>query len=159
MPANPVLFQTLFNHYLNIPHCRWLKIYGDSSSDEPVISVDWRDELLESPKTGNIHGGVITTLVDMASACTLAALFQQFETTATLDMRIDYLMQPVPDQPIHVRAHCYRQEGSIAFIRSHCFQNDETWPFALGMSTFIHNPLTQAEQQALQAYLQQEQAK
>lgn len=159
MPAHQGLFKTLFNHYLNLPHCRWLKIYGDCSSNESVISIDWRDELLENPDSGNIHGGVITTLVDMASACSLAALFQQFETTATLDMRIDYLKQPTAKQSIHVRAHCYRQEGEIAFIRSHCFQEDENQPFALGMATFIHTPLSETEQQVLQAYLQQEQAK
>ncbi|KDN13006.1 hypothetical protein BGI40_08490 [Snodgrassella communis] len=159
MPAQPELFKALFNHYLNLPHCRWLKIYGDCSTNEPVISINWRDELIENTDSGNIHGGVITTLVDMASACSLAALFQQFETTATLDMRIDYLKQPTAHQSIHVRAHCYKHEGQIAFIRSHCFQEDENQPFALGMATFIHTPLSETEKQALQKYLQQEQAK
>lgn len=159
MPANPTLFKAIFDSFLDIPHCRWLKIYGECTSDEPVISVDWRDELLENKKSGNIHGGVITTLVDMASACTLASQFEQLESIATLDMRIDYLKQPVTGQAIHVRGHCYKTEGQIAYIRSHCYQEDENQPFALGMATFIHKLLSAPELQAFEKQLKKELAR
>ena len=156
MAVNPTIFNTAFNTCLDLPHCRWLKIYGECTSDEPVISVDWRDELLENKESGNIHGGVITTLVDMASACTLAAQFERFESIATLDMRIDYLKQPVSGQAIHARAHCYKTEGQIAYIRSHCYQEDETQPFALGMATFVHRLISLSELQVTVKQLKKE---
>lgn len=159
MPANPIVFQSLYHHLLQLPHCQWLGIYGDNNTDQPIISIPWREELIENKHTGNIHGGIITTLIDMASAAALAAQLPDFENTATLDMRVDYLFPPLRYKSINARAHCYRLEGEIAFIRSQCFQQDENQPFALGMSTFIHTPLTSPEKQALYAYLQQEQAK
>ncbi|MCX8745064.1 PaaI family thioesterase [Snodgrassella sp. B3882] len=159
MPANNKVFQALFHHLLQLPHCQWLGIYGDNSTDQPVISIPWREELIADKRSGNLHGGVITTLIDMASAGALAAKLTDFENTATLDMRVDYLRPVCKNLPVHVRAHCYRLEGQIAYIRSHCFQEDEQDPFALGMTTFMHTPLTIAEKQAIHEYMQQELAK
>ena len=159
MPANPQMFQAFFHHILNLPHCRWLGISGDCSTNQPVITASWRDDLIADKRTGNIHGGVITTLIDMASVTALAAQLNEFENTATVDMRVDYLSSPVKGKAVHVRGNCYRLEGQIAFIRSHCYQEDENQPFALGMCTFIHTPLSAAEKQALNAYMQQEQHK
>jgi uncharacterized protein (TIGR00369 family) len=159
MPANPKVFQALFHHLLHLPHCQWLGIYGDNSTDQPVISIPWREELIADKRSGNLHEGVITTLIDMASASALAAQLTDFENTATLDMRVDYLRRAIKDLPIHVRAHCYQLKGQIAYIRSHCFQEDEKQPFVLGMTTFMHTPLSITEKQAIYAYMQKEQAK
>lgn len=55
---------------------------------ELVLYCPMRPELLGSPSTGAIHGGVLATLVD-ASTC-LAVIARTGDSVATVDLRVDY---------------------------------------------------------------------
>ena len=119
-----------------------------------MLSFDWQPHLVGRHDTQTIHGGTITTLVDMVSACAVTAQLPDAEILATLDMRIDYMHPATPGRRIYGRAECYRLAGQVAFVRSSCYQEDPSDPFALGMATFMRTPLTPEEQAKLQEMLQ-----
>ncbi|WP_066565585.1 PaaI family thioesterase [Snodgrassella sp. CFCC 13594] len=157
MPVNPQVFSLLFHHYAGLPHCVALGIRTESEQqDKPLMSVPWRPDLVGNEHTQTIHGGVITTLVDVTSASAVAALLPDFEVLATLDMRIDYMHPATPHDRIYAKAECYRLAGQVAFVRSHCYQHDESDPIALGTATFMRTPLGEREKKALREYLHQE---
>lgn len=154
MPVNLPLYQLLSQHYLDLPHSRALGLrYEGIDRRQPILSFDWQPHLIGRHDTQTIHGGTITTLVDMVSACAVTAMLPNAEILATLDMRIDYIHPATPEQRIYGRAECYRLADQVAFVRSTCFQKDPDDPFALGMATFMRTPLSQAEQAKLQEML------
>ena len=90
----------------------------------------------------------------MVSACAVTAQLPSAEILSTLDMRIDYMHPATPGRRIYGRAECYRLAGQVAFVRSSCYQEDPSDPFALGMATFMRTPLTPEQQAKLQEMLQ-----
>ena len=141
--ANPHAYQTLSHHYLQLPHCQAIGLRFESALDRSqTLSVDWRDDLVGNQATQVLHGGVITTLVDVASATAVAAHLPDFETLATLDMRIDYLHAATPQQRVFATSDCYRLSGQVAFVRTMCYQeHDQNNPIALGTATFMRSPI------------------
>ena len=155
MPVNSVLYRILSQHYLDLPHSRAIGLrYEGIYGRRPVLSFDWQPHLVGRHDTQTIHGGTITTLVDMVSACAVTAQLPDAEILATLDMRIDYMHPATPGRRIYGRAECYRLAGQVAFVRSSCYQEDPSDPFALGMATFMRTPLTPEQQAKLQEMLQ-----
>ena len=155
MPVNPALYRIISQHFLDLPHSRAIGLrYEGIRARRPVLSFDWQPHLVGRHDTQTIHGGTITTLVDMVSACAVTAQLPDAEILATLDMRIDYMHPATPGRRIYGRAECYRLAGQVAFVRSSCYQEDPADPFALGMATFMRTPLTPEEQAKLQEMLQ-----
>ena len=155
MPANSDLYRILSQHFLDLPHSRAIGLrYEGIYGRRPVLSFDWQPHLVGRHDTQTIHGGTITTLVDMVSACAVTAQLPSAEILSTLDMRIDYMHPATPGRRIYGRAECYRLAGQVAFVRSSCYQEDPSDPFALGMSTFMRTPLTPEQQAKLQEMLQ-----
>src|SRR5258706_13971604 len=80
------------------------------------ISVPWREDLVGDPDTGVIAGGVVTSLLDHACglACSATAGAEPF-STATLDLRIDYMRAAAPRAGVTAEAPCYKVTRTIAF--------------------------------------------
>ena len=155
MPANSDLYRILSQHFLDLPHSRAIGLrYEGIRALRPVLSFDWQPHLVGRHDTQTIHGGTITTLVDMVSACAVTAQLPSAEILSTLDMRIDYMHPATPGRRIYGRAECYRLAGQVAFVRSSCYQEDPSDPFALGMATFMRTPLTPEQQARLKEMLQ-----
>ena len=155
MPANSDLYRILSQHFLDLPHSRAIGLrYEGIYGRRPVLSFDWQPHLVGRHDTQTIHGGTITTLVDMVSACAVTAQLPSAEILSTLDMRIDYMHPATPGRRIYGRAECYRLAGQVAFVRSSCYQEDPSDPFALGMATFMRTPLTPEQQARLKEMLQ-----
>ena len=158
MPHNPLVFNALFQHYSILPHCRALGFRREAVGSDhlPVMSAPWREDLVGNTDSRTVHGGVITTLVDVVSASAVAVRLPDFEVLATLDMRIDYMHPATPGDRVYAKAECYRLAGQVAFVRAHCYQHNEADPIALGTAAFMRTPLLAADKAALQHYLQQE---
>lgn len=86
------------------------------------MKLAWREDLVGDPRSGVLHGGVITTLLDNASGMAVFSSLREIMQIATLDLRIDYLRPPVPKQDIHAEATCYRMTRAIAFVRGRAYQ-------------------------------------
>lgn len=159
MPNQPVLYQLLSSHYLDLPHARALGLqYQDYRDGAATVFIDWQAHLIGQTQRQSLHGGILTTLVDTASACAVAARLEVPEHLATLDMRLDHIHFPAHGQRLHCRAECYRFAGQVAFVRSICYHDNPDDPIALGTATFMRTPISAEEQVRLHAFLQNQTA-
>jgi uncharacterized protein (TIGR00369 family) len=82
----------------------WLGMTLESSDESGVVfRMPARPEILGSPSTGALHGGVIATLIDTAAS--YAVMARTGRSIATVDMRVDYHRPALSPE--------YRVEGSI----------------------------------------------
>lgn len=137
-PVNAELFAAMSALFVSFPHCKELGFeYIGHDGRKPIVKVEWREDLVGNPATGVIHGGVITSLVDTTSGASVMAQLPEYETIATLDLRIDYLRAAVPGKAIYCRAECYRLAHQIAFTRAVCYHDSPDDPIAHGVATFM----------------------
>lgn len=108
-----------------IPHSRALGMHLEAIEDgRAQISMPWDARLVGDPRTGVIHGGAVSALMD---TCCGAAVMSHPEApggTATIDLRIDYMRGATPGQRITARAHVYHITRTVAFLRAEA--HDET---------------------------------
>ena len=103
------------------------------------ILTPWREDLVGDPDTGVIAGGVITALLDHVCglAVTSRSLEGGFLSTATLDLRIDYMRPAAPRADVTASAHCDKLTRNIAFVRAHAFDADPEDPIATAQAAFV----------------------
>ena len=97
----------------------------------------WQAKLVGNPKTGVLHGGVITSMMD---ACCGAAVFMALDepmAIATLDLRIDYLRPAIPHETVFAATHCYKVTRNVAFVRGVAYHGSEDDPIASAAGTFM----------------------
>lgn len=106
--------------------------FGDSTAE---IELDWREELVGDPRKGTIHGGVVSTLMDTCCGTAVMAHPTAASSTATIDLRIDYMRAATPRQTLRVRAECFHVTRSVAFVRA-VTRDDDDSPVATATGTF-----------------------
>jgi len=122
----------------SLPHCRYLGMRVTTLSPQRVeMVVPYAENLIGNPKTGVVHGGVITTLLDTLGGLAVMAAAPAARPVATLDLRIDYLKPATPGMDIRGVAECYKVTASVAFVRGHAFHADETNPIAHCTGTYM----------------------
>jgi uncharacterized protein (TIGR00369 family) len=90
-----------------------------------VAEVPWRADLVGDPDTGVIASGVVTTLLDNTCGMAAFAALDAPSSTATLDLRIDYMRPARSGATVRAEAHCYRMTRTVAFIRGFAFDSDD----------------------------------
>ncbi len=99
--------QQLRNRLDQTAFAAWLGLILESSDETGVVfHMTSRPEILGSPSTGALHGGIVASLIDTAAS--YAVMAQTGRSLATVDMRVDY----------HRPAICreYRVEGSVVKV-------------------------------------------
>ncbi len=99
--------------------------------------VPYRPELVGNPETGDLHAGVITTLIDQGCGAAVLLVVGPVEDAVTLDLRIDHLRSPVPGNGIYARCECYHLGEEVAFTRAVAFEEDPSQPFATSLSSYM----------------------
>lgn len=99
--------------------------------------LEYADNLVGNPLTGVIHGGVITSLLDTTSGLSVACTFDDPQSTATLDLRIDYFRPATAGKPIFAQSHCHKTTKRVAFVRGVAYHDTPDDPIAASVGTFM----------------------
>ena len=105
-------------------HALGLEFIG-LDGDRPKARAPWREDVVGDPDTGIIHGGVLTTLLDNLCGLAVVVGLDEFRSTATIDLRIDYLRSATPHLDIIADAECYRRTRNVAFVRGRAWHETD----------------------------------
>ncbi|WP_170764135.1 PaaI family thioesterase [Ruegeria lacuscaerulensis] len=120
-----------------IPHANALGLeLTKIGNGEAEITMSYNEALIGDPRTGVIHGGAISTMLD--TCCGAAVMSHPFapSSTATIDLRIDYMRAATPGQTITTRATCYHITRNVAFVRATASDEDQENPVATASGAF-----------------------
>src|SRR6202142_1964275 len=104
---------------------------------EAWCSLPYRPIFVGDIKTGVLHGGVVTAMLDESCGMAVQLALDKMRAIATLDLRIDYQKPATPGLDIKAHSFCYRVTRSIAFVRATAFQESEDDPVATATACFM----------------------
>lgn len=125
-------------HFIEaIPHCRALgMVLTDIDDGMAVIEMPYDAKLVGDPKTGVIHGGAVSAIMDTCCGAAVMSHPAAPGGTATIDLRIDYMRGATPGQKIVTTAHCYHITRNVAFVRATAVDDDLDRPVATAAGSF-----------------------
>lgn len=107
----------------NPPFHQWLGVVAESA--EPgrvVLSVPPNPDFMGNPFVPAIHGGIISSLIDLAGG---AALFVELQfPTPTIDMRVDFLRPAISGRRLRAEARVKSLGKTVAFVDVDVWQPD-----------------------------------
>ena len=120
-----------------IPHCKALGMkLTDIGDGFAVMELPYDLRIVGDPETGVLHGGAVSALMDPCCGAAARSHPANPATTATIDLRIDYMRAATPGQTVRTRAECYHITRSVAFVRATALDDDPDKPVATATGAF-----------------------
>lgn len=122
-----------------IPFNKWLGIRAVSVERGTVkIEIPWREELIGDPIKRALHGGVISTMADVAGGMAVwSALEDPWARVSTVDLRVDYL-RPGRQHALIAEAHVVRLGGRLGVADIRLFHpGQEADVVATGKAVYV----------------------
>jgi uncharacterized protein (TIGR00369 family) len=108
-----------------------------AENSEAILMLPYNPDLVGDVATGILGGGAITALLDTCCGAAVFSTKAGVMSTATLDLRIDYMRPATPGEAVYAHATCYRVARSIAFVRAIAYHEDRERPIATAAAAFI----------------------
>ena len=132
-----------------IPFNRVLGLSVESfEMDQIQIRIGMRPELVGNFLRGNLHGGVISSILDVVGGmvawlgvmkkmkgCPLEEMTERFSSVGTIDLRVDYLRPGLGDFFIGTGS-IIRAGNKVTVVRMELHNNEEQM-IAVGTGTYI----------------------
>jgi len=120
-----------------LPHAAALGMVCEAVGDgTAALSMPYDERLVGDPRTGVLHGGAISALMDTCGGTAVLVHPKGPGGTATLDLRIDYMRAATPGQAIWAEATCYHMTRTVAFVRAVAMDDDRENPVAVATGAF-----------------------
>lgn len=104
---------------------------------EAWSSLPYRPEFVGDIRSGVLHGGVVTAMLDESCGMAVQLALDGTRAIATLDLRIDYQKPATPGLDLKAHAICTRVTRSIAFVRATAYHDSEDDPVATATACFM----------------------
>lgn len=104
--------------------------------------VKWREDLVGDPDSGVIHGGILTSLLDNLCGVAIGTAMPKPMSTATLDLRIDYMRPAEKGRDILAEAECYHMTRNVAFTHAWAYHETRDKVIATASGAFALNDIT-----------------
>ncbi|WP_292043551.1 MULTISPECIES: PaaI family thioesterase [unclassified Brevundimonas] len=139
---NPELLNILPQLASGSAHTHTLGFKLESVDGKKVrLRAPYKPEFVGDPLTGVLSGGLVSTLLDHVGGLSVWLALDQFQSIATLDLRVDYMRAAAPGRDLIAEAHCYRLNRTMAFVRAWAFEDDPSDPVAASQAAYIiHKP-------------------
>lgn len=109
--------------------------------DKVRLRAPYKPEFVGDPLTGVLSGGLVSTVLDHVGGLSVWLALDQFQSIATLDLRVDYMRAAAPGRDLIAEAQCFRLNRSMAFVRAWAFEDDPSNPVAASQAAYIiHKP-------------------
>lgn len=108
-----------------------------TAPDRATLMIPYDERLIGDPETGVMHGGAITSLLDTCCGSAVMLSHKNPSSTATLDLRINYMRPATPQRAVYADAHCYRATRTVGFVRAVAYHEDPEEPIATASAAFI----------------------
>ena len=123
--------------FMNLPFSKYLGLKLERRGNgKAVMTIPYHKNLIGDPKTGILHGGVITTLLDSCCGAAVMTAGNPKTSTATIDLRLDYMRPAEPKSIITAEAMCYRVTNSVIFVRANAHDGTKETPIATATGAF-----------------------
>ncbi|MDJ0859895.1 MAG: PaaI family thioesterase [Dinoroseobacter sp.] len=120
-----------------LPHAKALDMRIEEVGDGvAIISMPYSAKLVGDARTGVIHGGAVSALMDTCGGAAVMSHPDAPGGTATIDLRIDYMRAATPEQRITARAECHHITRNVAFVRAVAMDEDTARPVAMATGAF-----------------------
>lgn len=120
------------------PHTAALGFILDGVDGADVrLRTPWREDLVGDPETGVLAGGLVTTMLDHVGGLATWVALGEYQSIATLDLRVDYMRAARPKTDLLAQAECYRLTRNIAFVRAWAFEDSPDDPVAASQAAYV----------------------
>ncbi|MCE0506828.1 PaaI family thioesterase [Roseivivax sp. GX 12232] len=121
----------------SIPHSRTLGMEIEELGDGYArITMPYHDRIVGDAKTGVIHGGAVSALMDTCGGAAVMSHPSAPGGTATIDLRIDYRRGAKPGDTITAEARCTHITRNVAFVSATATDSDAENPVATATGAF-----------------------
>jgi uncharacterized protein (TIGR00369 family) len=117
----------------------------DITTHYAIGRIPYRVEFVGNPLTGVVHGGIVTTLLDIVGGAAVIGRYGAPLTMATLDLRIDYLRPSKAQHDLFARVECYKLTRNIAFTRGVAYDAALDDPLASMSATYMLHTATRKD--------------
>ena len=133
----PIPSEQIKSFFMNLPFSKYLGLKLERlGNGKAVMTIPYHKNLIGDPKTGILHGGVITTLLDSCCGAAVMTAGNPKTSTATIDLRLDYMRPAEPKSIITAEAMCYRVTNSVIFVRANAHDGTKETPIATATGAF-----------------------